>query len=127
MFGPHTTRVWAYPAPCDLRKGFNGLGGLVEHVMSRSVLGGDLFLFVNRRRTTAKMLYWDGTGMCILHKKLAEGTFPKLWGRADADPSGIELTTNELALFLEGCKLLETQKLSTEDTTQKWLAPPIQL
>lgn len=127
MFLGRTTRVWAYPAPCDLRKGFNGLGGLVEHVMSRSVLGGDLFLFVNRRRTTAKMLYWDGTGMCILHKKLAEGTFPKLWDRADVDPSGIELTTNELALFLEGCKLLETQKLSVEDNTKKWLAPPIEL
>ena len=125
MFGGRNTRVWAYPAPCDLRKGFNGLGGLVEHVLCRSMLGGDLFLFVNRRRNTAKMLYWDGTGMCIFHKKLAEGTFPKLWAREGVQPTGIELTTNELALFLEGCKLLETQKLSVEDKTKKWLAPPI--
>ena len=83
MFGGRHTRVWAYPAPCDLRRGFNGLGGLVEHALCRSVLGGDLFLFVNRRRNTTKMLYWDGTGMCIFHKKLSEGRFPNC-GRAKA-------------------------------------------
>jgi transposase len=106
-----------------MRKNFDGLGGLVEHVLCRSLLGGDLFLFVNRRRNTAKVLYWDGTGMCIFHKKLAEGTFPKLWDREGVEPTDVELTPNELALFIEGCKLLETHKLSTEDKTKKWLAP----
>ena len=122
MWGGRAMRVWAYPAPCDLRKGFNGLGGLVEH-MCRSVLGGDLFLFVNRRRNTAKILFWDGTGMCVFHKKLSKGTFPRLWLRDSLEPCGIALTTNELALFIEGCKLLERQSISMPDQTQNWLAP----
>lgn len=120
-------RIWAYPGPCDLRKGFNGLGGLVEHALCRNVLGGDLFIFINRRRNATKMLYWDGTGLCILHKKLSEGRFPRLWNRPGSSPTGIKLTASELGLFLEGCTLLEAGPLSVGDMAEKWLAPPIKL
>ena len=48
---PSQIRVWAYPGPCDMRKGHNGLLGLVERHFCRDTLGGDLFLFVNRCRT----------------------------------------------------------------------------
>jgi len=116
-------RVWAYPAPCDLRKGFDGLSSLVTHQLCREVLGGDLFVFINRRRTLCKMLYWDGTGLCILQKRLAEGKFPRLWKRADAEATGIELTPSELGLFIEGCEVLEDQRLSPPDVTSRWLAP----
>jgi transposase len=54
-------RVWAYPHPADLRKGYNGLYGLVKEGLGRDPLSGDLFPFVNRRRTTCKVLLWDGT------------------------------------------------------------------
>jgi transposase len=118
-------RVWAYPAPCDLRNGFDGLTGLVERHLCRDVLGGDLFLFVNRSRKTSKMLFWDGTGMCILHKRLCgRGKFPRLWARPGVDlVGGIELTPNELSLFLEGCTLLEQRPLSVPDATKKYLVP----
>jgi IS66 Orf2 like protein len=58
-------RVFAYPAPVDLRKGYDGLFGLIQQGLRRDPLGGDLFLFVNKRRGECKVLVWDGTGLCI--------------------------------------------------------------
>ena len=120
-------RVWVYPAPCDLRNGFNGLSAMVTHQLCRDVMGGDLFLFVNRRRTLCKMLFWDGSGLCILHKRLYEQKFPRLWKRDKNAASGIELTPNELGLFLEGCEVLEERRLSRGDAAERTLAPPIEL
>ena len=54
--------VWAYGAPADLRKGFDGLSGLVSQGLGRDPLSGDCYLFVNATRTRAKVLLWDGTG-----------------------------------------------------------------
>ena len=51
--------VWAYPQPCDLRKGHNGLSGLVVTEFEADLLSGDFFIFVNRRRTLCKVLLWD--------------------------------------------------------------------
>ena len=95
--------VWARAAPTDLRKGFNGLYGLVERELDQDVLSGDAFLFVNRRATSAKVLLWDGTGLCVYAKKLAKGRFACLC----RDPSArvLRLTMTELALFLEGANL----------------------
>lgn len=67
---PRSVRVWAYPAPCDLRKGYNGLFGLVQNELGLDPLSGDLFLFCNRNRTSCKVLSWDGTGLCIFAKRL---------------------------------------------------------
>lgn len=112
-------RVWAYPEPTDLRKGYNGLFGLVTSSLERDVLGGDLFLFVNRRRTSCKVLMWDGTGLCIFCKRLEHGRFAKLWrGEGEA----LSLTASELQLFIEGCELLGTRKLSPEQFVPKPLA-----
>jgi integrase len=57
--------VWAHPEPADLRAGFDGLAALVTSRLGRDPLSGHLFLFVNRNRTRAKVLVWDGTGLCI--------------------------------------------------------------
>jgi transposase len=103
-------RVWAYPQPADLRKGYNGLYGLVKEGLGRDPLSGDLFLFVNRRRTTCKVLLWDGTGLCIFQKRLEKGRFACLWRQRRDDP--VRLTSNELGLFLEGCELVGRRVLS---------------
>ena len=58
-------RVWAWPAPVDLRKGFNGLAGLVMSQPTLNLMSGDYFLFVNQDATACKTLLWDGTGLCI--------------------------------------------------------------
>ena len=97
-----SVQVWARAQPTDLRLGFHGLAGLVESEFHRKVHDGDLFLFVNRRRTSAKILLWDGTGMCIYAKKLARrrGLFACLWGTPPGG-SPLRLTPAELSLFLE--------------------------
>ena len=113
-------RVFAYGAPADLRKGFDGLAGLVQGEMGGDVLSGDCFLFTNRKRTRAKVFVWDGTGLCIYMKRLEEGRFACLW---DQDGSGpVELTMSELALFLEGSRLVGRTALSPAQSRRRSLA-----
>lgn len=114
-------RVWAYPAPADLRKGFDGLYGLVVSELGRDPLSGDCFLFTNRVRTCAKVLVWDGTGLCIYQKRLERGRFAPLWERAAPD-GAVELTMSELALYLEGSRLVVRMKLSPPRYSHKSLA-----
>ena len=57
--------VYAYRAPVDMRKSFNTLTALVEQDLKRDVLLGELFLFVSKTRRRAKVLFWDGTGLCL--------------------------------------------------------------
>ncbi len=63
-------RVFAYCQPTDVRKGCDGLPGLVREAMGKDPLSGAMFLFVNRRRTHAKVLHLDGDGLCVLAKRL---------------------------------------------------------
>ena len=102
-------RVFAYAEPVDLRKGYDGLYGLVKQGLKRDPLSGDLFLFCNRRRRGCKVLVWDGTGLCVFQKRLERGRFASLF-RDDA--RAIELTASELALFIEGCELVGRRTLS---------------
>jgi len=118
-----TLRVWAYPAPADLRKGFDGLGGLVT-TLGQDPLAGDCFLFVNRLRTRAKVLLWDGTGLCVYHKRLEQGRFAALWAPAGPATAGRTLTLSELSLFLEGCTLLTRTALSPGVVTPRRWRPP---
>ena len=117
--------VWAYGAPADLRKGFDGLSGLVTQSLGRDPLSGDCYLFVNMTRKRAKVLLWDGTGLCIYAKRLERGRFACLW--RDADARVVRLTMSELHLFLEGSTLVGRIALSPAPFVvgerQKDLAP----
>ncbi len=105
-------RVWARRAPTDLRNGYGGLYGIVEREFDQAPLSGDAFLFVNKRRKSAKVLLWDGTGLCIYSKRLSKGAFSCLWS---GESSGaISMTTSELALFLEGADMVEKLPISPE-------------
>ncbi len=121
MIGQHApVPVYAYGAPADLRKGFEGLSGLVQTGLGQDPLSGALYLFTNQRRTHAKVLYFDGTGLCVYAKRLARGQFAKLW----KEPGGptVELTRTELELFLEGSELVGRMPLSKPRMTAKELA-----
>ena len=117
--------VWAYGAPADLRKGFDGLSGLVAEGLGRDPLSGDCYLFVNATRKRAKVLLWDGTGLCIYAKRLERGRFACLW--RDAAARVVRLTMSELQLFLEGSALVGRVVLSPAPFVvgemQKDLAP----
>lgn len=116
--------VYAYGAPADLRKGFDGLSGLVSQGLGRDPLSGDLFVFVNRNRHRAKVLLWDGTGLCIYAKRLERGRFACLW--REGKSASLRLTLSELALFLEGSTLVGKVALSPApfvlETLRKTLA-----
>ena len=105
--------VWAYPAPADLRNGYDGLAALVAATLRRDPLSGDCYVFTNRTRTRAKVLVWDGTGLCIYQKRLERGRFACLWERGGA----VTLTMSELALFLEGATVLARLPLSPARVT----------
>ena len=106
--------VYAYTSPADLRKGFDGLSALAREELDRDPLSGDLFLFVSRNRIRAKVLHWDGTGLCLYAKRLEKGKFACLW---TVDDDAVRLTTTELSLFLEGSKLVGKIKLSPPEMT----------
>ena len=109
MIGPsQRTRVLAYGASCDMRKSFLTLSGLVA-AMGHSITAGDVFLFDGKNKRRAKVLWHDGTGLCLLAKRLDQGRFAALWNSQAGD---VELTMSELRLLLEGCQLVGKMSLS---------------
>jgi transposase len=103
-------RVFAHAVPTDLRKGFDGLAALVSEQLGRVATSGDYYLFVSRDRVRAKVLFWDGTGLCVYAKRLEQGRFAALWSRVK--DGQVELSEAELALFLEGCREIGQRRLS---------------
>ena len=117
-------RVFAYAAPADMRRGYDGLSLLVRRDLERDPLSGEMYLFTNRRRNRAKVLLFDGTGLCLYCKRLDKGVFARLW--RDPDELGsVELTTSELSLFLEGSELAGRVSLSPSAISESDLAPAI--
>ena len=96
-------RVWACAEPTSMRKSFDGLHAAAKASLGRDPLDGDLFLFVARDRKQARVLYWDGTGLVVLCKRLEQGRFNAPWHGDQTTPWC--LTATELALFLEGSRL----------------------
>ena len=76
MFGLGlATKIYIAVEPVDMRKGFEGLYGLVRDQLGADPLSGHLFLFSNRTRTRLKALTWDGSGLWVCAKRLEKGRF----------------------------------------------------
>lgn len=103
-------RVWACAEPVNMRKSFDGLHAVARNHMGREPLEGDMFLFVSRDRKQARVLYWDGTGLVIIAKRLERGRFNAPW-EGDRDKPWC-LTASEMALFLEGSPLVGRYEVS---------------
>ena len=103
--GPNT-RIFLASGPTEMRKGFNGLQGLVVSHLEADPLSGQLFLFVNRRRDKLKILYWDTDGFSIWYKRLERGSFqiPPM----DEGQTKIEIRSDELVMLLSG---VDTQNI----------------
>lgn len=104
MIGLRSARrvfAFAFAAPVDMRKSFDTLAVIAREQMGRDVLRGDVFVFVGRDRRRAKLLWWDGTGLVVLAKRLAKGHFAAPW--KVTSKGTLTWTESELSLFLEGC------------------------
>ena len=120
MWNGRRVSVYAHTAPVDMRKGFDGLSALVVQKLGRDPLSGELFLFVSRNRIRAKVLHWDGAGLCVYAKRLERGRFSCLW--REESETNMRLTLSELQLFLEGSKLVGKISLSPPEITHFSLA-----
>ena len=97
-------KVWVCLEPCDLRKGFEGLSGLVAEKLRQDLRSGALFVFCNKRRTRLKVLYFDGSGLWLMIKRLEEGTFS--WPKAcEVQGSQMLLAPEAFAMLTDGIDL----------------------
>lgn|SRR5487761_31224 len=99
MFFPEgQIRVRLYGEPCDMRKSFDGLQALVRHELAGDPTDGGLYVFVNRRATQTRVLYFDRSGFCIWAKRLEAGRFISDWSQVRTR----EMDWTGLKLLLEG-------------------------
>jgi len=101
-------KIFIYSQACDMRKGFDGLYGLVQNQMELDPKLGYLFVFLNSQRTRIKVLHWNTDGLAIFHKRLEKGTFKRPTAQKNAPNS--ELSKAELFLILKGIDFEKTKK-----------------
>lgn len=99
MFFPEgQIRVFVYGQPTDMRCSFDGLQGLTRHAMGQDPLSGALYVFINRRGTQVRVLYFDRNGFCVWSKRLEAGRFISDWRVVRTR----EMNWTALKLLLEG-------------------------
>lgn len=109
MFGVGpATRIYLAAGATDMRKGFEGLYGLVRDRLLCEPLSGHIFAFANAGRNRLKLIFYDGTGLWVCAKRLEKGRFR--WPEAEGGESKVRLTHEELALLLGGIDLKQTRR-----------------
>ena len=109
MFGVGpATRIYLAAGATDMRKGFEGLYGLVRDQLQLEPLSGHIFIFSNAQRNRLKLLFWDGSGLWVCAKRLERGRFR--WPQAAAGQSKIVLRQEELALLVGGIDLAGSKR-----------------
>ena len=109
MFGlGAATRIYVAVGSTDMRKGFEGLYGLVRDQLGLDPLSGHLCLFCNKGRNRLKVLYWDGSGLWICAKRLERGRFS--WPSDGEQSARVTLSHEELSLLLGGIDLTRTRR-----------------
>ena len=118
------TRVYLACRPVDLRKGLDGLAAQVANVLQADPFSGHLFVFRGKRGDYLKLVYWDGSGLCLFAKRLEKGRFvwPPHCRRSDAADTGADGSADRrdrLAQNGEGCRRNPTVCSITRDVYQK--------
>ena len=107
MFGLGlATKIYIALDAVDMRKGFEGLHGLVRDQLGQDPMSGHLFLFTNRTRTRLKALVWDSSGLWVCAKRLEKGRFH--WPAAPEGRS-VTMRAEELAMLVNGLDFKQTQ------------------
>lgn len=109
MFGlGPATRIYLATGATDMRKGFEGLYGLVRDRLLCEPLSGHLFLFCNAQRNRMKIMFWDGSGLWVCAKRLPKGRFS--WPQSGDAQGKVVLSHEELSLLLSGIDLAKAQR-----------------
>jgi transposase len=117
MFGVGAaTRIYLALGSADMRKGANGLSGLVRDPRRCDPLSGHLFLFSNAQRNRLKLIYWDGTGLRVCAKTLQQGRYR--WPIASAGQTKVTLSQEELAMLFGGIDLGQAER-------RRWYRRPV--
>lgn len=97
-------KVYVAIDPCDMRRSFDGLAAQVRNHLKADPASGAAFLFGNRRRNMIKILYWDGTGLWVVAKRLEKGTFR--WpGHGTSHNGKISIHPTALSMLTDGIDL----------------------
>ena len=114
---PSGVEVFVGLTPIDLRWGFDRLAGVVQERLGRMPRGGALFLFYGKRRTALKILFFDGSGMCLFYKRLDRGTF-RVPQALDAEATSVALSERELDALLDGIDVDEEPRAAGKRRTR---------
>lgn len=101
-------KIFVYTQVTDMRKGFNGLSGIVRSEFQADPTDGSLFIFINRRRDRMKLLHFDGGGYWLYYRLLEAGTFEELTPK---DPScRLQIDATQLSMLLSGVSLIRSDR-----------------
>ena len=98
---PAGVEIYVALEPIDLRYSFDRLSGLAKEQIGYEARSGALFVFFGRRRDALKVLFFDGTGMCIFYKRLDSGTFQIPEARS-SNARHVEVDDSTLEALLDG-------------------------
>lgn len=110
-------KIYAYTRATDMRKGFNGLSGIVRDEFQSDPTDGNLFIFINRRRDRMKLLHFSGGGFWLYYRLLENGTFEEL--KTSSDSSQLQLDATQLSMLLAGVSLVASNQ------RRKRFSPPV--
>ena len=101
-------KIFVYTQATDMRKGFNGLSGIVRSEFQSDPTDGSLFIFINRRRDRMKLLHFDGGGFWLYYRLLEAGTFEEL--KPKDDSCGLQIDATQLSMLLSGVSLVRSER-----------------
>ncbi len=103
---PAQAAIFLCTEPTDMRKGINGLSGIVRGEFQSDPIDGSLYMFVNRRRDRMKILYFDGTGFWVFYKVLEQGTCETI----ASEDKCVQMDGTQLAMLLDGVSLVAVKR-----------------
>ena len=101
-------KIFVYTQATDMRKGFNGLSGIVRSEFQSDPADGSLFIFINRRRDRMKLLHFDGGGFWLYYRLLEAGTFEEL--KPQDDSCRLQIDATQLSMLLSGVSLVRSDR-----------------
>jgi transposase len=105
---PRAVRVFVATVPVNLHKSFDGLANEVRCALGHEPLSGHVYVFLNRRRTQVKLIFWTRGGFMVAHKRLEKGRFA-LSRQLDAGARSVQIDVHELSMLLEGLQAQTTR------------------